>query len=155
MKVLSVDPGGDKGVGATGWCYQDETKVYAMGDTQDLKKFLKNWDLSKLPVDRVVVEGYFINPRQQGRIAANIGKRLVPVENIGVASMWAELNDIIVHVYPNTLKRTQQKHSGVFPPKIKAIEHKFDAFNHGWWLLYQLKLVKTKLEKELEAKGKL
>jgi hypothetical protein len=155
LKVLSFDPGGDTGAGATGWCYQDENKVYAMDGVQNLKEFLKNWNLEKLPVDHVVVEGYMINPRQGSRIAANIGKRLVTVEHIGAAEMWAHLNDIPTTIYPNTLKKTQQKHSGVLPPKRKDIEHKFDAFNHGWWKLYQEGLVLTKLEQQMKAEGKL
>lgn len=155
MKVLSIDPGGDKGAGASGWCYQDENKVYAMGSVQNLKEFLMKWNLEKLPVDHVVVEGYMINPRQGKRISANIGKRLVTVEHIGSAEMWAYMHDIPVTIYPNTIKTTQQKHSGMKPPARKDIEHQFDAFNHGWWKLYQEGLVLTKLEQQMKAEGKL
>lgn len=155
MLVLSVDPGGEKGVGASGWCYQDENKVYAMGDTQDLKGFLKKWDIKKLPVNHVVVEGYFINPRQN-KAQAHVGVPLTQIENVGVVKLWAEMQDIPWTEYFNNIKSTQAKHSGVFPKTMrKDIEHKFDAFNHGWWYLYKQGLVLTKLEKEMKAKGKL
>jgi hypothetical protein len=150
VKVLAFDPGEESGKGATGFCYMDENTVYAMSETQDLIKLLKNWDLTKLPVDEVVVEGYMINPRQKGKIAANIGKRLVTVENIGRAEMWAKLNDIPVTIYPNTLKTIQAKHTGKNAKKMrKDISHKFDAYNHGWWKLHEYGLVKSKLEQEM------
>lgn len=156
MKVLSVDPGGETGVGQSGWCYQDETKVFAMGETQDLPGFLAKWNISELPIDAVVVEGYMINPRQEDRVKANIGKELIPVENIGVVKMFAKFHNLPITKYMNTLKSTQAKHSGVFPKKMrKDIEHKFDAFNHGWWYLHQQGLVISKLEKEMKAQGKL
>lgn len=151
VNVLALDPGEEKGAGATGICYMNEHKVFALTETQDLIKVLKTWDLKKMPVDHLVVEGYMINPRQKGKIAANIGKRLVTVENIGRAEMWAQLNDIPVTIYPNTIKSTQARHSGIYPKKMrKDISHKFDAYNHGWWYLYnELGLVKTALEKEM------
>lgn len=151
MNVLSVDPGGEKGVGASGWCYQNVEKVHAMGDTQDLKGFLKAWDLKALPVDHVVVEGYFIPPK---KAKANIGVPLTTVENVGVVKLWAEMNDIPWTEYMPALKPTQCKMTQVFPKKgRKDVSHKLDAFNHGRYYLIQNHNAPTALEIEMRKNG--
>lgn len=155
MKVLSFDPGGNQGVGASGWCYQSPEKVFALGDTQDLKGMLKKWDLKQLPVDVVVVEGYRTIP-VRGKKAARVGKPMAHVENVGVVKAWAEFNDLKVIEYFSNLKSAQEKHSGVkASDKRKDVTHKLDAFNHGWWYLHSLGLVMSKLEKQLKKEGKI
>jgi len=153
--VLSVDPGGESGVGASGWCYQDENKVYAMESVQNLREFLVKWDLKKLPVDHVVVEGYFIPPTKKG-VQSNVGRKLPVVENIGVVKLWAEMNGLKWTEYMPAIKPQQCKLTQIFPKKMpKAIEHKFDAFNHGRFYLIQNHGAPTALEQKMKAEGKL
>jgi hypothetical protein len=153
MKILSFDPGGNQGKGASGWCYQSPETVYALGDTQDLKGLLKKWDLEKLPVDHVVVEGYRPIPGKRGA-SYNRGKPLAHVENVGVVKAWADFNDLPITEYFAKLKPTQEKHSGVkASDKRKDVTHKLDAFNHGWWKLHELGLVQSKLEKQMKKDG--
>jgi hypothetical protein len=153
VNVLSFDPGGEQGAGASGWCYQSADKVFAMGDTQDLKGFLKKWDLKKLPVDHVVVEGYFIPPRKD-KMQANIGVKLTTVENIGVVKLWAEMMDIPWTEYMPAKKSSQCKLTGVYPKRgRKDVSHKLDAYNHGRYYLIMVHKAPTALEIEMQKNG--
>lgn len=161
MKVLSFDPGGTTSgknkAAATGWCYQENngqgtTKVFGTGplySTADLHKFLKEWDVSQLPVDVVVYESYTVRPDPKG-VSANVGKRMITSEAIGSITMWASFNNVKVQSYDAKLKPVQGAHSGfITKGKTKRFTHGMDAFNHGWWHLYQCGLVKTALELRL------
>lgn len=156
MLVLSFDPGGTTAginkAAATGWCYQDERKTYAMGglfSTADLHKFLKNFDLKKLPVDVVVIEEYIPLPNQKGA-KANLGKRMITSEAIGSITIWASMNGIIVVMQSARLKPAQAKMTGVDPKKgRKDVSHGLDAFNHGRYYLIQQGLARTALEVEM------
>src|SRR4030095_9979504 len=147
--VLAFDPGGDQGVGASGWCYLNENKVHALSDTQDLNGFLRKWDLKKLPVDHVVVEGYFALAKKAG---AHRNKRLPAVENIGVVKMWADMMGIPWTEYDPKLKGVQAAVTQVFPKKgRKDVSHKLDAYNHGYWYLHSVHGAPSKLEQQMKA----
>jgi hypothetical protein len=153
MKVLSVDPGKDKGgpKSGSGWCYQDPEKVLKWGDTKDLMQFLKDWDLKADPVDYVVVEGYKIRPGQE---KMNVGVPLITVENIGRVKMWAEMNSLPYQQYMPFDKRKQQQATGAKIDRNtpKQLTHRIDAYNHGRWFLIEQKLSPTALEAELLEK---
>jgi hypothetical protein len=156
MKVLSFDPGGGGKRGATGVAYQDENKTYIVKSVKDLPGFLRAWDLKKLPVDIVVVEGYKIVPGRERDMKASIGVPLTTVENIGRVKSWAELMGLRHHEYDRTLKPTICKITQVFPKKApKMIEHAAEAWNYGRYYLYQRGLAKSALEMEMEKKGEL
>lgn len=149
--VLSVDPGGETGRGASGWCYQNEDKILALGDVQDLRQFLVKWDIAKLPVDHVVVEGYFVRGA-----AANQGRKNPTIENVGVVKLWAEMHGLKWTEYMNTLKSAQAKMTQVFPRQgRKDVSHRLDAFNHGRYYLIQECGAPTALEIEMQKQGKL
>jgi hypothetical protein len=149
--VLSVDPGGETGVGASGWCYQNEDQILALGDVQNLRKFLTDWDIKKLPIDHVVVEGYMTRGA-----AANMGRKLPTVENIGTVKLWAEMNGIKWTEYMPVIKSAQAKMTQVFPKRgRKDVSHKLDAYNHGRYYLIQNHGALTALEKEMREKGTL
>ncbi len=153
--VLSVDPGGETGVGASGWCYQNEDGILALGDVQDLRQFMVKWDVSKLPVDHVVVEGYFTNPNPK-YAKANMGRKLPVVENIGVVKLWAEMKEIPWTEYMPMIKNAQAKMTQVFPKAgRKDVSHKLDAYNHGRYYLIQNHGALTALEKQMKESGKL
>jgi hypothetical protein len=153
--VLSVDPGGETGVGASGWCYQNEDQILALGDVQNLRKFLTDWDTKKLPVDHVVVEGYFTNPNPKFA-KANMGRKLPTVENIGTVKLWAEMNGIEWTEYMPVIKNAQAKMTQVFPKQgRKDVSHKLDAYNHGRYYLIKNHGALTALEKEMKEKGTL
>jgi hypothetical protein len=154
LKILSIDPGKNKGGprSGSGWCYQDEHKVLLWGDTQDLPQFLKEWDFMLYPIDHVVVEGYKIRP---GTVAMNVGIPLVTVENVGAVKMFAHWNDLPCKEYMPFDKPKQQKATGARIPKNapKEITHRIDAYNHGRWFLIEQKLAPTALEAQMKADG--
>jgi hypothetical protein len=167
MRVLGIDPGKDNGGpdSASGWCYMDEKRIInspdglMWGSTKDLGKFLKEWSTEIFPVDQVVVEGYFINPRQQGRLYGNIGKgKMATPENVGKVKMWAELQGIPVHEFFNTDKVTEQNVTGMKYDKKtpKALTHRMDAFNHArYWLITVARIAPSYLEELMMKEGKL
>jgi hypothetical protein len=149
--VLSVDPGGETGRGASGWCYQNEDKILALGDVQDLRQFLVKWDIKALPVDHVIVEGYFVRGG-----AANQGRKNPTIENVGVVKLWAEMHGLKWTEYMNTLKSAQAKMTQVFPKRgRKDVSHRLDAYNHGRYYLIQECGAPTALEIEMKQRGEL
>lgn len=152
MRVLSIDPGKDKGGprSGSGWCYQNLSGVIRWGDTQDLKQFLKDWDLNVNPIDHVVIEGYKIRP---GQVAQNVGIPLITVENVGRAKFFAEMNDIEFTEYMPFDKRKQQQATGakITSKTPKEVTHRIDAYNHGRWFLIEQNLAPTALEAQLFA----
>lgn len=154
MRILSFDPGKDKGgpKSGSGWCYQNPEKILKWGDTHDLSAFLMSWDFVKDPVDYVVVEGYKIRPGQE---ALNIGIPLITVENVGKVKFFAAMAKIPVHEYMPYDKIKQQKATGVKIDKNvpKAQTHRLDAFNHGRFFLIEKKLAPTALEAQMKAEG--
>lgn len=151
MRVLSVDPGKDKGGprSGSGWCYQTPEKVLAWGDTKDLAKFLMEWDLKENPIDHVVVEGYKIRPGQE---KMNVGVPLVTVENVGKVKFFAQMNKIPFTQYMPFDKVKQRQATGAKIPRNAdhSITHRIDAYNHGRWFLIEQKLSPTALEAQLE-----
>lgn len=147
MKVLSIDPGKDRGgpKSGSGWCYQNPDKVLKWGDTKDLKQFMKEWDFKADPVDYIVVEGYRI---RQGTVAMNVGIPLATVENVGKVKFFAEMNDIPYHEYMPFDKKKQQQATGakIDSKTPKELTHRIDAYNHGRWFLIEKKLSPTALE---------
>jgi hypothetical protein len=154
MRVLSFDPGRELGASAgTGWCYQDPAGVKELGVTKNLHEFLRGLYIKEKPVDVIVVEEYEV---RAGTVAQNIGIKLVPVQNIGAVRFYAYLINVpVVEQYPRQ-KPTMAKATGVNPKKFpKAIEHQYDAYNHGRYYLIQKNLAKSKLELDMEAKGEI
>jgi hypothetical protein len=150
VRVLSVDPGKDKGgpKSGSGWCYQNPEKVLLWGDTKDLKQFLKEWDFLLHPIDHVVVEGYRIRPGQE---ALNVGIPLATVENVGAVKMFAHWNDLPIKEYMPFDKRKQQQATGakITSKTPKELTHRLDAYNHGRWFLIEKNLSPTALEAQL------
>lgn len=152
MFVLSWDPGGTLAgtnkASASGWCYQDQHKVYGGGGlhaTKDLHAFLAKWDVKKLPVDFVVIEEYIVRGQAQ-----NQGKKMVTSEAIGSITMWASMNQIPVVMQDARHKPAMEKMTGVYPKKAsKRQSHLGDAYNHGRYYLIKQGLAKTVLELEM------
>jgi hypothetical protein len=152
MRVLSIDPGREEGVSAgSGWCYQNPDTVLALGVVRDLMGFMADWNLDQKPVDVLVIEEYSIKGHQFNQ---NVGIKLVPVEHIGAVRMWARLNKIEVVEYDPSKKPIQCKATGVTPKNMpKAIEHQWDAYNHGRYYLIQKGLAPSALEIKMKAEG--
>jgi hypothetical protein len=152
MRVLSVDPGKDKGgpKSGSGWCYQNPEKVLLWGDTNDLAGFLMAWDFEKNPIDHVVVEGYKIRPGQE---KMNVGVPLITVENVGKVKFFAQMRNIPFTEYMPFDKRKQQAATGakITGKTPKDQTHRIDAYNHGRWFLIEKNLSPTALEAQLFA----
>lgn len=135
-KVLSFDPGT-----TSGWAFQDENG-FKDGGQCDLVTVLDVLDRNN-DCDVIVVEDYKILRK---KALAHSGSRVEAAQVIGIIKAWAHRNKKPVVLYPSSLKPIQQKHSGVVPTGAHKHSHWIDAFNHGWWYLFQRKLVKSKLQ---------
>lgn len=159
--VLSFDPGKNFGTSksGTGWCLQDEGKVYDFGVTQDLITFAHTWIMeaatgakaTRRP-DVIVYEGYQI---RKETVAQNVGIPLSTVENIGAIKLLARLVGCteVVQFLPQQ-KATQWKATGMNPSKVpKAQSHWIDAYNHGRYYLITRNLAPSALEQEMFGNG--
>lgn len=140
MQILSWDPGV-----TTGWCLLDEN-----GELKDAGQAVGFEELDKVLArypkpDYMVIEDYVI---LSSKAKSHSGSRVEPVQIIGVLKAHAARNKIPVVLYPARLKPIQQKHSGLYPKGAHRNTHWIDAYNHGWWLLFKKKLVKSKLQQE-------
>lgn len=154
MNVLAFDPGG-----TTGICLQNEHKVLQVTDTKNIHEWLEKFATPIAgQIDHVVIEEYEQRPHQQ---AINTGRKgrtqsLYTIEVIGAIKGWCARNGKQFTMYDTKLKPAQCKMTQVFPKKMpKAIEHKWDAFNHGRYYLIQQGLALTSLEAQKKAEGKL
>lgn len=152
--VLSFDPGKNSGgrKSGSGWCLQDETKVYDFGVIQDMNQKLSEllWKMSTgqmLKPDVVVYEGYGINPNN---VSYNVGSDLTTVQNIGAIKLFANLVGSKTHIYRPDQKKKQWAATGKNPTKVpKAQSHWIDAFNHGRFYLIERGLAPSLLEEKI------
>ena len=159
--VLSFDPGKNGGTkrSGSGWCLQDENKVYDFGVTQDLIEFL-GWDIFPILKKHlnirpqvVVYEGYQI---RKETVAQNVGIPLTTVENIGAIKLFARSLKAPLQVYMPNQKPTQWKATGMNPTKVpKSQSHWIDAFNHGRYYLITHNLAPSALEMEMIKDGRI
>ena len=139
MRVLSFDPGV-----TTGWCLQDENGIIDAGQAVGFSELDKVLERHPKP-DVMIIEDYVILP---SKAKSHSGSRVEPVKIIGLLEHHAFRNDVKVIRYPARMKPIQQKHSGVKPTGAHKNNHWVDAYNHGWWFLFNRKLVKSKLQME-------
>lgn len=139
MKVLSFDPGI-----TTGWCLQDENGIIDVGQAVGFEELDKVLERHPNP-DIMIIEDYVILPQ---KAKSHSGSRVEPVKIIGMLEHHAYRNKIKVIKYSARLKPIQQKHSGKSPKGAHRNNHWVDAYNHGWWFLFQTKRVKSNLQLE-------
>ena len=98
--------------------------------------------LSKIGVvPYVVIEDYRL---YQSKAIQQSGSKLEAVRVIGAIESWAALNKSRVTLQPASIKAIAQLWSGVKPKGAHKNSHHVDAFNHGYYFLQKIGIIKPK-----------
>lgn len=147
---LAIDPGAGN-IDSIGLAV-----FYNTGDLMDMrqctfKQFVDCLD-SLVDIHQVICEDYVIWNK---KAKAHIGSRVETAQTIGALRGWAMSNgNIPIEFQESSILKPAEKLFQIQMPADHRVSHQFSALLHGMWNLYHKGLIKSALEKELEAKKK-
>lgn len=138
--VTAWDPGRTTGFAI--FSGQGERKEFGQLTMEEVDQFIDEY---AEPVSVVVVED-FINFKK--RVSKMAGSRNDASQVIGMLRVFARKKGAKFLLQPAGRKDEGAKLTQIFEPSDHSQSHWVSAYNHGFWFLHNLGLVRSKLEVE-------
>ena len=139
-KIIGVDPGDTTGIAI--FESNGIFDTFGQMSTEEVEQFVTDY---AEPVFLVVVEDFTL---QRGRAVQQSGSKMKASQVIGMMRIFAAHKGARLIMQDPSKKDDGARLSQKFPPKNHAASHAVDAYNHAFFRMHQMGLVKSALERQ-------
>lgn len=152
MPYLGIDPGDLTGVAlvSDSGSILDFDNYTFDGLTSYLTTLSVTFGQTHVKLHRIVMENYVVYGHKAQQ---HTGSKVQAAQVIGVVKYWAKQHNIPVTLQMANILPIAYRQSGITPTGAHKYEHWKDAANHVLYYMYQNKLAKTKVERDLERQN--